>query len=89
MVIEPLGKIIFIEPVQTGSSTFMVEGDNSLTSQVKVVAVGPEVTWVKPGDMIVANYWGTDEIELDGTKYYFVKESDDYVLAKVSDGVLE
>lgn len=82
MVLKPLGKIILIEPVKSGSSTFDVEGDNSLTSQVKVIAVGEEVTWVKPDDVIVANYWGTDTIELDGRTYHFVKESDDYILAK-------
>ena len=87
MVIKPLGKMILIEPIHEVSK--FSSDDNSLTSKVKVVAVGPNVTEVAVDDIIVANYWGTDMIEVDDKTLYFVKESDDYILAKVYDTLPE
>lgn len=84
MTINPIGKIVLIEPIHE-NNTFHTEEENvSLTSKVKVVAIGDEVTTVSPGDTIIANYWGTDQIEVDGKTLYFVKESDDYILAKIN-----
>ena len=78
--IQPLGKIILIAPIHTESK--FITDDKSITSKVKVMAIGNEVTSVKVGDTIIANYWGTDTVEVDGETYHFVKDSDDYILAK-------
>lgn len=39
-----------------------------------VLSVGPDVTTIKIGDKIIFPNYATDEIEIDGNKYYSIFE---------------
>jgi len=47
-----------------------------------VVSIGPKVTEVKPGDKVLFEKWGAEELELKGEKHIIIKE--DVILAIIT-----
>ncbi len=77
--IIPFGNQILIEPVETNSAL----GQKSLCEYDKVIAIGDLVEKVKVGDTLAFLVWGLNSLELNEKKYYFVAESDEFVLCKI------
>ncbi len=88
MNIEPFGKRIYIEP-SIKQSIIVSDLKNKVEKGI-VKAVGDAVEKIKVGDQILFTNWGIDKFEDSDEVYYFILESDEYILAKVgvqSEGV--
>jgi len=94
MKIEPLDDRIVVEPLEAEEKTrggiVLPDTAKEKPQKGKVISVGPgRVTdegkriapSVKKGDTVVYAKYGGTEIEIDGTEYMILRESD--VLAKV------
>jgi len=77
--IKPFGKRILLTPESTDTG-FISNNQGMITTKSRVLAIGDEVKRVEEGDIIITNLWGTDEIEIDGQKLFFVTESDEFIL---------
>jgi len=81
MTIQPLFDQILIKPVE---DTGILHGDNVLICEYgEIVALGEEVTNVKVGDTLAFVKWGTNDVEINGTKHYFIKNEGQFVLGKI------
>lgn len=88
MMIKPYGRNILVEPVEKNQ---ILSADNRpLCEYGKVVAVGDDVEWVEVGDTIGYTVWGVNHLEIDGKRYYFVPEDDQFLLGaiEVSEGLV-
>lgn len=67
-----------VEQEKTTQSGIIIQGtDTSQQQQLKVVAVGDEVTAVQAGDLVVVDQQGRARgFDLDGQRYYVVRETD-------------
>jgi co-chaperonin GroES (HSP10) len=75
----PVGKRIIIRPNEVKNSTILLH--NQKPSQFTVMAIGDEVTKVKPGNTIfLEKHYGV-EIEYEGQKFLVIDESS--ILAKL------
>lgn len=48
----------------------------------EVVAIGRDVTFVKPGDILFFDAWGCTKTEYNGETHFFVSEKSDIILGK-------
>lgn len=76
MTIKPFGNNILIEP--TKSSAILGE---SLCEYGTVIAIGDTVTRIAVGDTIGYLTWGIQSLDVDGTRYYLVPCTDEFILA--------
>lgn len=90
MNIKPLGDHILIEPVKeeekTKTGIFLPETvSKDKSEQGKVIAVGPGkktddgkiiMMSVKPGDMVLFQKYGPNEIKIEGKEYLIAREED-------------
>lgn len=67
---------------KTASGLYLPESSKEKPVLAEVVAVGPDVKQLKPGNRIVYKEYSTTELKVDGTEYIVVKEED--VLATVN-----
>ena len=81
MIIEAFGDQILIEPIS--KKQILVGDTGTLCEYGKVVSVGPDVKSVKIGDTIGHTVWGVNHLEIDGKKYYFVREDTRFILGKI------
>ena len=88
MNIQPLAKRVLIEPAEaeqrTASGIIIPETAKEKPQRGKVLAVGKgtkdhEMT-VKVGDNVLYGKYSGTEIDIDGTKYMIMKESDIYAI---------
>lgn len=76
----PIAKRILVKPVEVKHGTLLLT--NQKPTQFTVMAIGDEVTKVKPENIIyLEKHYGV-EIEHEGEKYFVIDESS--ILAKVS-----
>lgn len=74
--IEPIGAN---QVIQTSESNFLEKG--------KVISVGDDVTFVKPGDIVYFDSWGCMKTpEIDGKVHYVVAETNQIILGKEEHG---
>lgn len=73
------GKRIQIEPLEK-ESIFKTTNKN-LAEYGKVISIGSEVKKIKVGDTILFTIWGVDKITKEDKDYYFILESDEFILA--------
>jgi len=66
---------------KTASGLFLPESSKEKPVIAKVVAVGPDVKHLKPGDKIVYKEYSTTDLKVNDQEYLIVKEED--VLATV------
>lgn len=79
-MLTPIRKRIIIQPVEEKHGTLIVT--NAKPKQFKVIAIGDEVTAVKPGNIIyLEKHYGV-EIEHNSVKYSVIDESS--ILAKLT-----
>jgi len=94
MKIEPLDDRVVVEPMEAEAKTkggiVLPDSAKEKPQQGKVVAAGPGRTLdngeratlpVKKGDKVLYAKYGGTEIEIDGTTYMILRESD--ILAKL------
>lgn len=80
--IIPFGYNILVEPVKR--KRHVVSDQASLCEYGKVIALGKDCTGqIKVGDTIGYTVWGLKHLEIGDTRYYFVPESDDFILGVI------
>lgn len=81
MKIEPLFDQILIKPVEEAG--ILVAEQRPLCEYGEVLSIGDEVQKVKVGDILAFTKWGTNSVEINGTKHYFLKEDSAFILGRV------
>lgn len=77
----PFNDKIEVRPFKQDSIIASV--DESLIEAGEVVAVGSDVTFVKPGDTLYFDAWGCSKTpEIDGERHYVVPEKSEIILGK-------
>lgn len=84
MIIKPLGDRVLVEPAQaeevTAGGIIIPDSAKEKPLKGKVIAVGngtkDEEMIVKAGDVVLYGKYAGTEIELDGTKYLIMRQSD-------------
>lgn len=83
MKIKPFGAQILVKPIEK-QQVLMAE-DGTLNEYGEVIAIGSEVKTIKAGDKIGFSVFGVEKLVIDEQKYYFIKESDEFLLAIIED----
>jgi len=78
-MLTPIGKRIIIQPVQDAKGPLILT--NTKPKKFVILAVGDEITRLKPNDFIYLERHCGAEIEHEGEKYFVIDESQ--VLAKI------
>lgn len=81
MNIKPFGKRILIKPVE--KQTILNVDEGALSEYGDVIAIGDEVKKIKVGDKIGFSVFGVEKLVIDEQKYYFILESDEFLLGKI------
>lgn len=76
--ITPFGKNILVRPHE--KKQVLVADRASLCEYGEVIAIGDEVEKIKIGDTIGYTVFGVNSLEIDGTKYYFIPETSEFIL---------
>ncbi len=71
------GRRLKIEPEK--NDTLLVSDDASLIQKGKIIGVGPD-TLCKVGDMVIFNAWGVDRVDINGEIFYYILDTDEFVL---------
>lgn len=66
----------------TASGLYLPESAKETPAAVKVIAVGPQVTQIKVGDLIVYKDYTPTNLKINDTEYLIINEED--VLATVT-----
>lgn len=75
---KPVGTNIQVQPV---SKNKIVGNTAKYHLYGEVVAIGDKVSRVAPGDFISWTLWGIKDSEMaDGTKRWFVRDDDDFIV---------
>lgn len=77
-----MGRRMYIKPDKLKQIIQTATGEN-LMEVGDVIAIGPEVSFCKEGDKILFTSWGVDKVTIDGEDYFFVLESDEFILGKL------
>lgn len=78
-MLTPIAKRVIIQPVEAQQGTILIA--NKKPSQYKVIAIGDEVTKVKPDDVIyLEKHYGV-EIDYGGVQFLVIDEGS--ILAKL------
>lgn len=81
MTHTPIGKRILFTPHSPES---VLESTNkALCETGTVVAVGPDVVYIQPGDVITFSLYGVDTVTIDDQSYHFILEDDRFLLSTV------
>jgi co-chaperonin GroES (HSP10) len=80
--ITPFGKNILVKPIE--KKQILVTDEGNLCEYGEVIAVGDKVEEVKVGDVIGYTIWGVNRLVIDDEKYYFIPETDDFLLGKIT-----
>lgn len=78
-MLTPIAKRIIIQPVEDKKGTLILT--NTKPKKFVILAIGDEVTKVKPNDFIYLERHCGAEIEHDGDKYFVIEENQ--ILAKI------
>lgn len=80
-MIKPFGRNILVIPVK--KEQILVSDSDPINTYGEVVAVGNEVKEIKVSDVIGFTKWGVRELEIDGTKHFFVPEDSEFILGNI------
>ena len=79
---KPFGRRIQVKPEQKES--VIKTPDSNLVERATVIAIGPEVKGINPGDKLLFTSFGVDSVDVDGERHYFLLEDDAFILATES-----
>jgi len=79
LMLVPIGKRIIVKPVEVKHGTLLLT--NQKPTQFQILAIGHEVTKVKPNDIIYLEKHYGAEIEHEKEKYFVIEENS--ILAKL------
>lgn len=80
-MIKPIYDQILIKPIEENG---ILRGDEvSLCEYGEVLDVGNEVENIKNGDILAFTKWGTNSVEINGKKHYFLKNESQFILGLV------
>ena len=81
--LQPLGKNVVVKAIENNANTSAIILTSKEKPQYyKVVAVGDEVTKLKPEDEVVITEYAGKTISVDGTDHIILKDED--IIAKVT-----
>ncbi|MGE5309752.1 MAG: co-chaperone GroES [Sphaerimonospora mesophila] len=84
--LKPLGERVVATreeaATKTAAGLFLPDNAKEKSHVAKVVAVGSQVTEIKPGDRIIIREYSTTDVKVEGVEYLIAKEED--VLAVVA-----
>lgn len=83
MLIKPYGSRILVKPA--AKTQVLVSDAGTLCEYGKVVAVGPDVLYVKEGDTIGFVVWGIEKLDVRDEIFYFLDEKSDYILGFIEE----
>lgn len=88
MKVKPVGKVIYLKldtVEQVGGKVASLDTSSKKTTRefAEVIAVGPLVTTVKPGDKVFIKAWAIDIINHDKVEHFFTHEDRDGLCAIV------
>lgn len=73
-MMKPLRNTVILEPVEKKDESGFELPKNTTLELAKVVAIGPDVMWVKVGDTVPYKEYNTDQIDVNGTIYVLYNE---------------
>lgn len=79
--IKPFGDQILVKPVE--KQQVLVSDDGTLNEYGEVVEVGSDVKTIKIGDKIGFSVFGVEKLMIDEQKYYFIRESPEFLLCNI------
>lgn len=82
-MITPFGNQILVKPIE--KQQVLVSDDGTLSEYGVVEAVGSEVQEIKIGDKIGFSVFGIEKLIIDEQKYYFIRESPEFLLCTIND----
>lgn len=83
MKIKPFGNQILVKPFE--KQQVLISDDGTLNEYGEVVAIGDEVKKIKEGDKIGFSVFGIEKLIIEEEKYYFIRESAEFLLAVIED----
>ena len=66
--------------IEVAKSDTLLQDEKNLIQKGEVVDAGPEA-YCKVGDIIIFNSWGLDKISVNEKEYYFILDTDEFVLS--------
>lgn len=81
--VEPVGDKVYLQLEEVRIGALHSGGAAPIHEWGTVIAVGPQVKSVKPGNIVFFKAWGVDIITRDGEKHYFISEKSDAICAIV------
>lgn len=87
MKIKPFKDQILVEPFE--KQQVLMADDGNLNEYGAVVAVGIDVMHIKVGDKIGFSVFGVEKLVIEDQKYYFIRESPEFLLAVIEDDISE
>ncbi len=82
MTFTPFFGKVEIEPMQTGEK-FIMSDKEEFPEMGRVVQCGPDVTWVKPGDVIFFIAYGMEQTpDFEGRTHYVVGMDQRFIIGK-------
>ena len=79
-MLQPIGKRILIELIKEEQKGILILKNDS-SPRYKVIAIGDEVTKVKPDDIIITAQYGLNSIKIDDQVYTVLEQES--IIAKV------
>jgi co-chaperonin GroES (HSP10) len=83
MNIVPFGDQILVRPV--ARKQVLVADTGTLSEYGEVVAVGEDVKKIKVGDKIGFSVFGIENLDIEGEKHFFIRESPEFLLCVIHD----
>lgn len=82
-MIQPFGDQILVKPIEKQQVLLSEEG--TLSEYGEVVAIGSHVSEIKVGDKIGFSVFGIEKLIIDEQKYYFIRESPEFLLCTLNE----
>lgn len=84
MTIKPYGDYLLVRPVE--KAQVLVSDDGTLSEYGEVIAKGPACSEaIKIGEKVGFSVFGVEKLIIEEEKFYFVRESTEFLLATIQD----
>lgn len=79
--IKPFGSNILVKPHE--KKQVLVADKGSLCEYGEVIAIGDLVQYIKVGDIIGYTVFGTNSLQINEKKHWFVNETSEFILGTI------